>query len=396
MKPQENIEKQLNNFDIQTDTKIDKLVRNEILHAHQEYQKSKSDKFRPSFGRIIMKSPITKLAAAALIIIAVLISINQFSGSIDLASRTFAAAVENVNKAKTISWTATYIAEGEEIANMKTMVKEPYFMRIEVSDGRIMIFNMQQRRLLVLNTKIKGAFAFTTSTITEPFNTYDTFKNFRQIDKFDVKHIGTEIIGNRKAEVFELTDKNNSQRTKVWVDPQTELPFRMESNIKGTEEKPIGGTITIVVSDIVFDEEMDISLFSLDIPEGYKITDGKLVSPETGRISKLEARVKSATNMDKILKARLKYANEHSGQWPDNLKALADYGINDDMLINPGHPELKNGYIYLKPQQNASPQKVVIYEAHDTWNEGINVAFFDGHIEFVKSEDDFNKMLTEN
>jgi prepilin-type processing-associated H-X9-DG protein len=393
MKSAEYIKKYFQKSTLSTNSDKHEAVFGKILRAYEQAKQQQASS-RLDIRMIIMKSNITKFAAAAVIIIAVLISINKFSGPIDLASRTFAATVENVNKAKTISWTATYIAEGKEIANMKTMVKEPYFMRIEVSDERIMIFNMQQRRVLVLNTKIKGAFAFTTSTITEPFNTYDTFKNFRQIDKFDVKHIGTEIISNRKAEIFELTDKNNSQRTKIWVDPQTELPFRMESNIKDTEEKPIGGTITI--SDIVFDEEMDISLFSLDIPEGYKITDGNLVSPETGRISKLETRVKSATNMDKILKARLKYANEHSGQWPDNLKALADYGINDDMLINPEHPELKNGYIYLKPQQNASPQKVVIYEAHDTWNEGINVAFFDGHIEFVKSEDDFNKMLTEN
>ena len=41
---------------------------------------------RPSIWRTIMKSPITKLAAAAVIIIAVLIGVHYLGGSIDGAS----------------------------------------------------------------------------------------------------------------------------------------------------------------------------------------------------------------------------------------------------------------------------------------------------------------------
>jgi len=47
-----------------------------------------------SIRRIIMKNPITKLAAAAVIIIAVLIGINQFGGSIDGASVAWADVAE--------------------------------------------------------------------------------------------------------------------------------------------------------------------------------------------------------------------------------------------------------------------------------------------------------------
>ena len=46
----------------------------------------------------IVKNPITKLAAAAVIIIAVMIGINQFGGSIDGASVVWADVVKNVEQ----------------------------------------------------------------------------------------------------------------------------------------------------------------------------------------------------------------------------------------------------------------------------------------------------------
>jgi hypothetical protein len=81
MNPLRNTENQLKNFDIQTNVEIDKLVLNEVLHAQEEYQKSKSDKFKPNVWRIIMKSKLTKLAAAAVIIIAVGIGLIYYLGN---------------------------------------------------------------------------------------------------------------------------------------------------------------------------------------------------------------------------------------------------------------------------------------------------------------------------
>ena len=59
--------------------------------------------FRPNIGpesiwRTIMKSPITKLATAAVIVIAGFIVINQFGGSIDVTTTAFAQITENMKK----------------------------------------------------------------------------------------------------------------------------------------------------------------------------------------------------------------------------------------------------------------------------------------------------------
>ncbi len=52
---------------------------------------------RPSIWRTIMKSPITKLAAAAVIIIAILIGVHYLGGSIDGASLAWAEVVEQIS-----------------------------------------------------------------------------------------------------------------------------------------------------------------------------------------------------------------------------------------------------------------------------------------------------------
>ena len=68
----------------------------------------------------------------------------------------------------------------------------------------------------------------------------------------------------------------------------------------------------------------------------------------------------------------------------------------DKILTHPVQPERKIGYLYLKPAlpiRNMS-QMVVLYEAHDVWpTEGIGVGFADGHVEWLRDQTRFKKLL---
>jgi len=73
-------------------------LRGQMLSAFDKSGEESKTESRPLW-RTIMKSPITKIAtAAAVIIIVVLISIHQFAGSIDLAAPTFAQTIEAMKK----------------------------------------------------------------------------------------------------------------------------------------------------------------------------------------------------------------------------------------------------------------------------------------------------------
>jgi len=71
MRPAENIEKLIKNINIDTNADVDKTVLNDVLKAFGKSKITKSAITPPSIWRIIIKSKITKLAAAAVIIIAV-------------------------------------------------------------------------------------------------------------------------------------------------------------------------------------------------------------------------------------------------------------------------------------------------------------------------------------
>ena len=70
MRPAENIERLIKNLTDRTSAQMDERVLGDVLRALEESKKNKSAASKPNIRRTIMKSPITKLAAAAVIIIA--------------------------------------------------------------------------------------------------------------------------------------------------------------------------------------------------------------------------------------------------------------------------------------------------------------------------------------
>jgi hypothetical protein len=81
MNSPENIEKLIKNAVIHSNPDVNQAVLKEFLQQFDNVQEQKPAVTQPKIRRTIMKSPITKLAAAAAVIIAVLIGINHFGMS---------------------------------------------------------------------------------------------------------------------------------------------------------------------------------------------------------------------------------------------------------------------------------------------------------------------------
>ena len=82
MKPKEDIEKRIKNVNIVIDSESNKRVFSNILQAFQKSTaKDLAPTDQPNIWRIIFRNPITKLAAAAVIIVAIsLFIVHQGSG----------------------------------------------------------------------------------------------------------------------------------------------------------------------------------------------------------------------------------------------------------------------------------------------------------------------------
>jgi len=328
----------------------------------------------------IMKNRITKLAAAAVIIIAVLIGISQFLGG----TVTFADVMQNIQNARTLTYRNVITRANEDPQVVKTMVLEPHLMRVELPDGRVWILDYAQGKTLILDSKNKQAVMSSTSQ--EILDLYGTFRNFRNVPDFSVSRIGQRTVDGVQAVGFELTRENDENVIIVWANPQTSLPIRIEQTVK--DEK--GQVIKSVTTDIIFDAELNRSLFRLVAPEGYR---RRFVDGPPERSIKLTKRSQTASNMKQILLTCIMYAQDHEDRWPDSLQDLTEYGLVKDTLINPRQPERQIGYIYIKPCTPLSPQQVVLYEAYDSWGDGINVGYADGHVHFIKEEYNFKNDL---
>ena len=112
-------------------------------------------------------------------------------------------------------------------------------------------------------------------------------------------------------------------------------------------------------------------------------------------------RVQVANNLRQLDLGVITYATDHAGQFPKDLGPdLEKYlGTNSKQLwIDPLRPNQKKPYVYLKLADKLRDVKdassaVMIYENHTTWDAGINVAFADGHVEWIADEKQFKSML---
>ena len=354
-------------------------LKAQLLDAFPSHRLQWTDHTVPLW-RTAMRTPIIRLAAAAAIVVVLWVGIH-LTGHSGVA---WADVMRNIQNARTLTYQTVLTFENGQRQVLKTMVRDPDRIRIESSEGRTWIVDYGQGRTLRLDPN--SGQAQLSSTPQPTLNMYDAFRNFRNLPDFSVRPMGRRTLDGAAAEGFELMKAEEDHPITVWADPRTSLPVRIERTVK----QPDGKLIQIVTINIVFDAELDESLFDLEVPAGYT---RQLVDGPAERASKIELRMQTAVKMTEILRTCLAYVQEHNGQWPDQLQDLARYGLTDDALVHPGQRDLKVGYVYRRPSATASPQQVVLYEAYDLWSEGVNVGCADGHVEFIKDESALKERL---
>lgn len=81
MKPADKIQKLIDESDVTTSSDADKRILADALEHLEKFKQENLPATKPNIWEIIIKSPIAKLTAAALIVITAIVGINQFSSS---------------------------------------------------------------------------------------------------------------------------------------------------------------------------------------------------------------------------------------------------------------------------------------------------------------------------
>lgn len=147
MKPAEKIEKLIKKSCYKASPEAYDKALGSFLQAVDDYEKQKSALTEPNIWRKIMKSPITKLAAAAVIIIMIMLGMYVMTGSFDGTSITMAQvrqAMENIN------WVQMECRADEKVLSAWYSFASKVQIMVD-DEGKIVYFDFKAGKRLIWN-----------------------------------------------------------------------------------------------------------------------------------------------------------------------------------------------------------------------------------------------------
>ena len=217
------------------------------------------------FLEYIMKSQITKLAAAAVIIIAILIGVHYLGGSIDGASVAWADVVEQISNHTKYKCRQRVVREqGPEYPTMDVYHLNLSQRRQEVENGDIHIIDMRGTDPITVELYPDKKKATVTKLIGYgPRKDPHIIEMVKRFEQESTERLGTKEMDGKILQGFRHVPNKYSDFT-VWVDPKTKLPVEIE--LIHTQAGQ-----TIFLDKFEFDFELDPSAFSTDVPDGYDV-----------------------------------------------------------------------------------------------------------------------------
>jgi outer membrane lipoprotein-sorting protein len=280
--------------------------------------------------RIIMNSPITKLAAAAVIIIAVLTGIYVITGKTPAVTCcAWAQIADKVEQIKTCAYRLHVRQSGGPIGQKgqqvegKVYISSDYGYRMETSLDGIPMQQMymnpgEKAMIIVMPTQKKymrmvltdETLAKTKKQMQDPREIITQFMSGQPVQ---YKELGKDTINGVEVKGIEVNNPPAVQTIysnfigRMWVDVATEYPVRMEieGEMKLGEQKI---NMMIVMDDFEWGTELSPDLFKPNIPADFT-TMGEMKLPnqdETGAIEGFKL-----------------FAEITDGKYPSQMNAIA-------------------------------------------------------------------------
>ena len=296
MRTAENIEKFIRNIRYNASAEMHEKTLNDALEAHSKSNKVKWAAAHSNIWRTIMKSKITKLSTAALILIAVMVGIIHFGGSIDGSSIVFAEVIKSIQEANSAVWHEQRVitCNGEEIPFLKSVAIWYYSLEY---GGKEDMYSMEDILLHQVYWLPEKDMRIEVVPLSKQYKRTEFNEAERAIGGRSIEAIveliksekptklGRKTINGREAEGFEIEDskiaaalvpiKFDSLMVRFWIDVETSLFLRYEAELvisdrhltlftggKAVEAKVIG-------ENFQWDVELEPGIFEPNIPPDY-------------------------------------------------------------------------------------------------------------------------------
>ena len=350
MKPKEQIENLIKKSKVTTTSETDNRILGDAMEELKN-RKMTSTYTQVNIWRVIMRSPISKLAAVAAMIIAVIIGANQFGGP--LGGVVFADIVDPILNAHTASFDVAFEFSWQPLRRSHFLCMAPGLMKQTMSDGTINIVDYDQGKLLTLNTIERTANIRNLSKGSKDLAHINILGEMRRLikqttdpDNESVKILGRKLVDGREAIGFQ------TQRTDIgkivgwpgkglftiWADSQTKHPVRLEwyDEIFG---------VNIVVTNITLDVDIDESIFRIETPEGYT------QKPEPEDKQQRQGS-KQTSKEEEIINGFRCWASMTNGRFPSSLSvdAIKDLDPNAAVSFNQKGWGFEGGVSFSNPE----------------------------------------------
>jgi hypothetical protein len=233
----EKIEKLVRNLDldIETNAQTDQAVLSKLIDAQSKSMKQDSLIAMPNIRRLIMKNSKTKLAAAAVIIVAVLISINPFGNS--KTSVLWADVAERFESVPFFHLT-TYFGHDTSAVSEQVEIWKSEDGRVRVHGEDTVIFadfNKKEGKVLSFYRSTKEpkvsdgtAPKFVTLLCKEGRFSLDTLTNSLPPEIKDITPIASDDTAvSRETVLFEAKHETTPERFTIWALRRSKLPIRL-------------------------------------------------------------------------------------------------------------------------------------------------------------------------
>ena len=227
---------------------------------------------------------VRNVVAVAVVVCLVLFIFSH--GPVDRSSGiAWAEVKDKIEKARTIQFAGTEYPPGEKTnARMvyRVMIRGRYLKRTEMSDklskkDTISIVDAKRGKRVIIEPDSKLFTVFKTMGTQEAeierHPEVDFYKGIREMAKTAKERLPERIIDGKNVIGFRSVEKIPQARFTMtrtfWVDPKTKLLVRIEYSSRN-KDIPLAN-YDGVVSDFIFDEKLDDSLFNFDPPDGYTV-----------------------------------------------------------------------------------------------------------------------------
>jgi len=215
--------------------------------------------------RKTMGSRITRYAAIAVIVFAILVGIKLTGRSINVTSVAWSQVVEQINSHTRYRSRQRLVPEQGPPLPARVIYRLNLSQRRqELEDGSIHVIDMRGPDTITLELYPAKKEAFVNLGLgAGPKEDPDIIDKVKRFDQASTERLGTKSKDGKTLHGFRNVPDKYQDYT-VWVDADSRLP--VEIKIKRPTRKQ-----TLFIDEFEFDFKLDAKAFSTEVPEGYEV-----------------------------------------------------------------------------------------------------------------------------